>query len=43
LGWCPHGIRRVVSPLSLRGDEKNIDGHKKTGEVLKNSWSKKKA
>jgi hypothetical protein len=29
-------------PLSLRGDEENISGHQKKGDVLGNCWKKKK-
>jgi hypothetical protein len=35
-------LGKLYFPLSLRGDERNISGHKKGGEVLENCWSKKK-
>jgi hypothetical protein len=38
----PMILRELYLPLSLRGDERNIGGHKKR-DVLGNYWSKKKA
>jgi len=38
----PMVLGELYLPLSLRGDERNIGGHQKKGEVLGNCWSKKK-
>jgi hypothetical protein len=32
----PMILRELYPPLSLRGDDKNIGGHKKKGEILGN-------
>jgi hypothetical protein len=38
----PMVLEKLYLSISLRGDERNIGGHKKKKEVLKNCWSKKK-
>jgi hypothetical protein len=35
-------LGKFYLPLSLRGDEGNISGHQKKGEIVGNCWSKKK-
>jgi hypothetical protein len=39
----PMVLGELYLPLFSRGDEKNIGGQQKKGEVLENCWSKKKA
>jgi hypothetical protein len=34
-------LGELYLPLSLRGDEGNISGHKKKGEVLRDCWRRK--
>jgi len=41
VGVVPMLLGEIQLSLYLRGDDRNIDGHHKKGEVLENCWSKK--